>query len=360
MRVGAAMTDAIVLDAMGGDDAPGAPLDGALVAAAAGIPVILVGDSEVLGRELNARGGAPHGLRIVHAPDVVGMGDKAAREVRRQRQTSLYVGTELVRDGEAAALVTMGNTGAAMATALVVLGRIRSVERPALGAVVPTVSDRPVMILDVGANADARPSHLVQFAHLGAAYMRTVHAIASPGVALLSIGEEPSKGSTLVTETHALLQADRGLRFLGNIESREFLSGHADVIVTDGFTGNICLKLAEGLVGVLFDQMRTAANSSLRSKVGGALLLPALRGLRSRLDYRAYGAVPLLGVQGGVFIGHGRSDGAAVTSAIQNAYEAARGGMIRAMEGALAGAPVVPSEPSGAADGATSNGSVEG
>ena len=326
------MSDVIALDAMGGDDAPGATIDGALLAAAEGIPVVLVGDSEILGRELNARGGAPHGLQIVHAPDTVGMGDKAAREVRRQRETSLYVGTELVRNGEAAALVTMGNTGAAMATALVVLGRIKGVERPALGAVIPTVADRPVMFLDVGANADARPSHLVQFAHMGSTYMRTVHGVEQPRVALLSIGEEPTKGSQLVIETHEQLAKDAALRFIGNIESRELLSGEADVIVTDGFTGNACLKLAEGIASMLFDQLRAAADSSLRSKIGGALLLPALRGVRGRLDYRVYGAVPLLGVRGGVFIGHGRSDGAAVASGLRTAYQAAQVGLLRALE----------------------------
>ncbi len=343
------MSDVIALDAMGGD-VPTVNIDGALLAAAEGIPVILVGDTEVLGRELNARGGAPHGLRIVHAPDIVGMGDKAAREVRRQRETSLYVGTELVRDGEAAALVTMGNTGAAMATALVVLGRIKGVERPALGAVIPTAIDRPVMLLDVGANADARPSHLVQFAHMGSAYMRAVHGVAQPRVALLSIGEEPSKGSQLVVETHEQLARDAGVRFIGNVESRDLLSGDADVIVTDGFTGNVCLKLAEGLASMLFEQMRVAARSSLRSKLGGALLLPALRGVRGRLDYRVYGAVPLLGVKGGVFIGHGRSDGAAVASALRTAYRAAQGDMLRALEVSAIESPS--SDPSAAADSA--------
>lgn len=343
------MSDVIALDAMGGD-VPTVNIDGALLAAAEGIPVILVGDTEVLGRELNARGGAPHGLRIVHAPDIVGMGDKAAREVRRQRETSLYVGTELVRDGEAAALVTMGNTGAAMATALVVLGRTKGVERPALGAVIPTAIDRPVMLLDVGANADARPSHLVQFAHMGSAYMRAVHGVAQPRVALLSIGEEPSKGSQLVVETHEQLARDAGVRFIGNVESRDLLSGDADVIVTDGFTGNVCLKLAEGLASMLFEQMRVAARSSLRSKLGGALLLPALRGVRGRLDYRVYGAVPLLGVKGGVFIGHGRSDGAAVASALRTAYRAAQGDMLRALEVSAIESPS--SDPSAAADSA--------
>ncbi len=341
------MTDVIALDAMGGDDAPGAVLDGAIIAAGEGIPLVLVGDAEILGRELKSRGGTPHGVRIVHAPDIVGMGDKAAREVRRQRETSLYVGAELVRDGEAASLVTMGNTGAAMATALVVLGRIKDVERPALAAVLPTVRDRPVMFLDVGANADARPSHIVQFARMGSAYMRAVHHVASPRVSLLSIGEESSKGSVLVTEAHALMAADAGLNFQGNIESRELLAGSTDVIVTDGFTGNVSIKLAEGIVGVVFDQVRSVARSSVRGKVGGALLLPSLRGVRDRLDYRAFGAVPLLGVEGGVFIGHGRSDGAGVAGALRSAYQAGRGGMLGALKNALEGTP---GAPSGSAD----------
>lgn len=333
------MTDVIALDAMGGDDAPGAVLDGAIIAAGEGIPLVLVGDAEILGRELKTRGGTPHGVRIVHAPEIVGMGDKAAREVRRQRETSLYVGTELVRDGEAASLVTMGNTGAAMATALVVLGRIKDVERPALAAVLPTVRDRPVLFLDVGANADARPSHLAQFARMGSAYMRAVHHVESPRVSLLSIGEEPSKGSVLVTEAHALMATDAGLHFQGNIESRDLLSGDADVIVTDGFTGNVSIKLAEGIVGVVFDQVRAVARSSVRGRVGGALLRPSLRGVRDRLDYRAFGAVPLLGVEGGVFIGHGRSDGAGVAGALRSAYQAGRGGMLNALKNALEGTP---------------------
>lgn len=330
------MTDVIALDAMGGDDAPGAVLDGAIVAAGEGIPLVLVGDAEILGRELKARGGTPHSVRIVHAPDIVGMGDKAAREVRRQRETSLYVGAELVRDGEAASLVTMGNTGAAMATALVVLGRIKDVERPALAAVLPTVKDRPVMFLDVGANADARPAHLVQFAHMGTAYMRAVYGVAAPRVGLLSIGEEPSKGSILVTETHGLLARDSQLQFAGNIESRELLDGTVDVIVTDGFTGNVALKLAEGIAGLIFDQMREAAGSSLRNRLGAGLLLPSLRAIRDRMDYRVYGAVPLLGVRGGVFIGHGRSDGDAILGALRTAQQAVRAGMLTALEDSVA------------------------
>ncbi|RLT37987.1 MAG: phosphate acyltransferase PlsX [Chloroflexi bacterium] len=340
---------AVALDAMGGDDAPRVTVEGALEAAAAGIEVILVGDSEVLGHELNrltvakgasAKGGSHTNLRIVHAPDQVAMGDHAAREVRRQRQTSLYVGMELVKSGDASALVSMGNTGAGMATALVVLGRLKGVERPALGAVIPA-GDGNVLFLDVGANADARTSHLVQFAHLGSAYMQSVYGVEHPRVALLSIGEEPSKGSALVIEAHeALAQADISnggrIRFVGNIEGRDLLTQQADVIVADGFTGNVALKIAEGLVSYLFDSLRTAARSSLRAKVGGLLLYPSLRSVRDRLDYRVHGAVPLLGVDGGVFIGHGRSDGHAVASALKTAQHAVDRGMLPALAASIA------------------------
>ena len=324
----------IALDAMGGDLGPRETVGGALIAAGEGIEVTLVGDEATLRAELMRRGANPSNLHVRHAPDVVEMGDHAAQTIRHARQTSMYVGTEMVKRGEADAFVTIGNTGAAMASGLVVLGRLHGVERPALSAVLPG-ENGPVMLLDVGANADARPSHLVQFAHLGAAYMRAVHGIAEPRVAILSIGEEPTKGSMLVVEAHQTLAEDKALRFVGNVESRDILSGHAEVIVTDGFTGNVVLKLAEGLVQLLFDQMRTAARSSWRSKIGGALLLPSLRVVRARLDYRRYGAVPLLGVNGAVFVGHGRSDEAAVASAVRSAQHAVDQGMMAALTSAI-------------------------
>ncbi len=330
----------IALDVMGGDDAPGATVAGALLAAREGIEVVLVGDESIVQTELDRRGvenQAQPQLSVVHAPDVVGMGDKAAREVRRQRQTSLYIGTELVKRGEADALVTLGNTGAAMATALVVLGRIKGVERPALAGVLP-VPAGDVLLLDIGANADARTSHLVQFAHLGSAYMHTVRRVEVPRVALLSIGEEPSKGSNMVLETHALLAADDSLHFIGNVEGRDIVNGYADVVVTDGFTGNVCLKLAEGMTQMMFGEMRKAANASLRARLGGALLLPGLRAMRDQLDYRRYGAAPLLGVDGCIFIGHGRSDDWAVANAIRSAHQAAERNMLAAMTEASTGA----------------------
>ncbi len=327
----------IALDAMGGDLGPRETVGGAIAAVAEGIEVTLVGDEPTLRAELNRRGSNPANLHIRHAADVVEMSDHATTSVRHARQTSMYVGTQMVKSGEAAAFVTIGNTGAAMATGLVILGRLRGVERPALSAVLPAEGG-PVMLLDVGANADARASHLVQFAHLGAAYMRAVHGIAQPRVAIMSIGEEPTKGSMLVVEAHELLAAapSDGSRFVGNIESRSILDGEADVIVTDGFTGNIVIKLAEGLMQLLFGEMREAARSSWRSKIGGALLLPALRGVRARFDYRQYGAVPLLGLAGPVFVGHGRSDEAAVTSAVRAAHHAVEQGMMAALTAAFA------------------------
>lgn len=325
----------IALDVMGGDHAPDATIGGALIAAAEGIELALVGDSSLIERELDARSAPRDRLRIVHAPDVVGMDDKAAMEVRRQRQTSLYVGTELVKRGEADAMVTLGNTGAAMATALVVLGRLRGVERPALAGVLPSPAGR-VLFLDIGANADARATHLIQFAHLGNAYMRTVHGIERPRVALLSIGEEATKGSTMVLETHRALAGSGSLNFTGNIEGRDLLLGHADVVVTDGFTGNVCLKLAEGTAQMIFDEMRRVAARSWRLKLGGALLRPGVRDIRDQLDYRRYGAVPLLGVDGAVFIGHGRSDDYAVASSIRSAHTAVEHGMLQALQDAVA------------------------
>jgi glycerol-3-phosphate acyltransferase PlsX len=209
------------------------------------------------------------------------------------------------------------------------VGRIRGVERPALGAVLPTPGG-PTLVLDVGANAEARPSHLVQFAYLGSAYMQTVHGLAAPTIGLLSIGEEASKGSSLIVEAHDQL-VGAPLRFLGNVEGRDIAIGTADVIVTDGFTGNVVIKLLEGTIGMMLGQLRTAAHSSLRARVGGALLLPAIGQLRSQFDYRRYGAVPLLGVNGAVFIGHGRSDAEAITNAIRSASTAVRQGMVEAL-----------------------------
>lgn len=319
----------IALDAMGGDDAPGATVRGAIEAARGGIEVILVGDRATLEAELQRAGAPAAGLRVTHAADVIEMGEHAALEARRRRDSSIYVGLDLVRRREADAFVSAGNTGAVFATALVVLGRLRGIERPALGALLP-VPAGPTLLLDAGANAECRPSHLVQFAHLGAAYMATVIGVPGPRVGLLNIGEEATKGTPVLIETHEDLAAS-DLRFTGNVEGRDVFRGVVDVVVADGFTGNVMLKVAEGLIEMIFAEMRSVAAESLRARIGGLLLRPSLRGMATRLDYRKYGAAPLLGVDGAVFVAHGRSDAGTIANAIRTAASAVDRGMIEAL-----------------------------
>ena len=330
----------VVLDAMGGDFAPAATVAGALAGARAGFAVTIVGDEQRLRAELatqlgaeSAAGSLPGGLEVVHAPGVVEMGDHAARGAMRRRDTSIAVGLQLVRDGAGDAFVSAGNTGAVLAVALVRLGRLPGVERPALAAAIPAPCGE-FLLLDAGANAESRPSHLVQWARLGASYMRATRGVAEPSVGLLNIGAEETKGSPLTVEAYAALAAS-GLRFVGNIEGRDMLSCHADVVVTDGFTGNVALKLAEGAIAMMLDELRAVAAQSLRARLGGWLLRPASRAIRDRLDYRQHGAAPLLGVDGAVLIAHGSSDARAIENAIRRAAEAAEAGVVDALRSAM-------------------------
>ena len=321
------MKQPVALDAMGGDKAPRETVAGALLASAAGVPVLLVGDQEKLRAELAAQGGE---LPIVHAADVIEMHAQAT-EVRRRRQASVNVAMRLVKEGQAAAAVSMGHSGATMAAALFTLGRIRGIERPAILAEIP--SDAPsgkVHLIDAGANADVRPRHLLQFARMGAAYAEIVSRVSAPRVGLLSIGEESSKGSQLVLEARPLLEAS-GLNFSGNIEGRDVLADVADVVVTDGFTGNVVLKLAEGEARVLFSWIKRALSTSLKAKLGGLLVKDALRALAARMDPAEYGAMPLLGVKGPAFIGHGSSDRRAVANALRRAWLMAGAGLVEAL-----------------------------
>jgi len=322
---------------MGGDHAPAATVEGAALAAASGVEVVLVGDSEALGREFNRRGGVASGVRIVHAPDAIGMGEHSALDARNRRQSSIYVGMELVKRGEAGSFISAGNTGAVLAVALVVLGRIKGVERPALGALLPR-SDAPTLLLDAGANAESRVSHLVQFAQLGSAYMRLAVGVAEPRVGLLNIGEEATKGSPLTIEAYKALTEATGIRFAGNVEGRDLVEGAFDVVVTDGFTGNVALKLLEGALTLLMREISATARSTLRGRVGGALLRPSLVGLRERYDYRRIGGAPLIGIDGIVMVGHGRSDGHAVANGVRSAATAADSGVLEALRGSVGGA----------------------
>jgi glycerol-3-phosphate acyltransferase PlsX len=304
---------------MGGDNAPRAIVHGALAAARDGdARILLVGRHDRLERELVRFGAAPKEVEIVHADDVVGMNENAT-SVRRKRRSSVALCAELVRDGSAQAMVTAGNTGAAMVAAKLLIGAIPGVDRPALAAVFPNRHGRTV-VLDVGANVDSRPEHLRQFAVMGHFYAQEVIGTTAPRIGLLSIGEEEAKGSGVTREAYSALAAT-GLNFLGNVEGRDVFNGAADVVVCDGFVGNVLLKAAESMAELIVGMMREELLRSSRTRVGGWLARPAFVNFKRRTDYTEFGAVPLLGVQGGCFIGHGRSNAKAIRNAIRSAVE---------------------------------------
>lgn len=329
------MTDSrtvtVCVDAMGGDHAPDAVLSGVHDALAAdpNLHVILTGPANTV--ETFA---AAHDRCEAHATtEVIAMDDHPAQAVRSKKDSSIVVGCRLVREGTADAFFSAGSTGGAMAAATLVMGRIKGVSRPAIATVIPT-STHPLVLLDVGANADVKAENLVQFGHMGAAYARIILGVAEPSIGLLNIGEEPTKGSMLALEAHAAM-ADRLPGFFGNVEGRDITTGTVDVIVTDGFTGNVALKLLEGTSKTLLGQVRDAMTSSLLNKMAAAVLKPSLKRLKDRLDPDAYGGAPLLGVKGVCIIGHGSSGTRAVSSAIRVAAQAVRGDLPEAIASAI-------------------------
>ncbi len=320
----------IALDAMGGDNAPAQIVQGACWAARdLGVQVALVGQRELIERELAKNSPRPDGITVVDATDVIAMDDQPAQAARQKKQSSIVVGLRMVKNGEADAFVSAGNTGAIMAASIMYIGRIRGIERPSLVGLIP-LSGRLTALLDVGANADVRPEYLEQWARMGAAYMQRVWKRDNPTVALLNIGEEETKGSTIAQETYKLLEKS-GLNFVGNVEGRDVPMGKVDVIVTDGFTGNVVVKTMEGMADYINGEIRSAIKSKPWYMAAGALLTPAFNLVRKKTDYREYGAGPLLGVNGLVFIGHGRSDARAIVSSLRVAREAARSGMLEAI-----------------------------
>jgi glycerol-3-phosphate acyltransferase PlsX len=334
----AAVEPVIALDAMGGDDAPKQIVQGAVDAARGlEVRVALVGREDVVRAELASTGYNGDLIEVVPASEVIEMEETPALAARQKKDSSIVVGLKLVKEGRASALVSAGNTGAVMAGAIMYLGRVRGIERPSLVGLMP-LSGRLVSFLDVGANADCRPSYLLQFAQMAAAYMEKVWKVERPEVALLNIGEEKSKGSTLTQETYELLAAS-GLNFVGNIEGRDVPMGKVDVIVTDGFTGNVVVKTMEGMAAYIQGELRKAIKSRPWYAAAGLALLPAFGKMRKTLDYREYGAGPLLGINGLVFIGHGSSDARAIYSALRVAREAVLSGMLEAIR------DVVPAEP---------------
>ena len=295
----------VAVDALGGDRAPEEVVAGALDAASDGIEPILYGPA----------GLDAGGLPLVETTQAIGMEEKPAEAVRAKPDSSLVRACRAVGAGEADAVLSAGNTGAMLAAGLLELRRLPGVMRPAIAVVIPSRSG-PSVLIDAGANADARPEHLVQFAHMGAIFAREVLEVAEPRVGLLSIGEEPEKGNALTIEAHTLLAAG-GLDFRGNVESRDLLAGVADVVVADGFTGNVCLKLLEGTIMTLLDALREEIAATARGKAGGLLIRPAARRLRRRLDPDTYGGAYLLGLRGLSVIAHGNSSRTAIANAIR-------------------------------------------
>ncbi len=329
----------IVVDAMGSDNFPGPDVEGAVMAAREyGVEIILTGDASKIQPLLDSHNAANLPIRVVHAPEMLTMHDKGEDLVMKARhkeaQNSMAVGYDLVKSGEADAFVTAGNTGAAMVTALFRLGRIRGVDRPALAPPFPTKSGY-VIILDIGANPDCKPENLAQFAIMGSVYAERVRGVKNPRVGLISNGEEAGKGSELVREAYPLLEKT-GVNFTGNVEGKEIFGGLVDVAVTDGFTGNVLLKSTEAVAKLIVEKIReTIKGGTLATKIGGLLVRPALGAIRKLLDPSEEGAAPLLGVNGLVFIGHGRSDALAIKNAIRVAKEAAESKVLDAMKSAI-------------------------
>jgi glycerol-3-phosphate acyltransferase PlsX len=314
----------LTLDAEGGDNAPGEIIAGALLAASRDLHVLLVGRPEVVGPLLGSSD-HPH-IEVVPSSSVITFHDEPAGAVKSMTDSSIVVGARTVADGRSQGFVSAGNTGAMLAVSLLVVKRLSGIRRPAIVTILPGL-EGPVLLLDAGANADCRPENLLEFGALGSAYARTVLGLTSPRVGLLNIGEEESKGSELARVAHELLSGS-GLNFVGNVEGRDLLRNLADVVVTDGFTGNVALKLLEGCASSFFTRVRTAARSGTRAKIGGMLLKPALRGLRSALDPEEVGGACLLGVRGLVVICHGNSSRRAIANALLFGAEALRKGIL--------------------------------
>jgi len=310
----------IAVDAMGGDEAPGRIVGGALAAGRHfDLGLALVGPKAAVEAEVARHSGADRTrLRFVDASDVIRMEESPASALRKKPMASIRIAAELVSRGEAAALFSAGHTGATVMAAHGALGMLPDVGRPALAATIPTLR-HPAILLDVGASVECRPQHLVQFAVMGSRYARVALGIESPRVALLSIGEEASKGNDLTREAHRLLKTSP-VQFVGNIEARDVYTGEADVIVCDGFTGNIALKVSEGLVEMVETQLGEELSRSVTMRTGSLQARRALRRFRGRVDYSEYGGAPLLGVSGAVIVGHGRSSAKAVRNAVAMAY----------------------------------------
>jgi glycerol-3-phosphate acyltransferase PlsX len=355
------MPSVIALDAMGSDRAPKPEIEGAIHAARNyGVRVLLVGPEATIKAELDRHPSASRlPLEIVHASEVITMEDKAVQAVRSKRDSSLRVGLRLVREGRAAGFVTAGNTGAAMATAKMVLGALHGVDRPALAAVFPTAPGTAAILLDVGANVDCKPHNLEQFAVMGEIYFRSMFGESKfgesrfgrsgfaagrrPRVGLLSIGEEETKGNELTRESFQLLK-QLPLNFVGNVEGRDLFTGHVDVIVADGFVGNVALKVSEGVANLVRTVLKTSLKATITSQVGAMLSRSAFADFKKRIDHTEYGGAPLLGVKGVCIITHGSSNANAIKNAVRVAAEFSARHINASIEQGLAALHPAPAE----------------
>ncbi len=311
----------IAVDAMGSDHAPAVEVDGAVQAASQyGVPIVLVGQEESIRQLLLKHDTTGLSIDVVHASEVITMEDAAATAVRRKRDSSIRVAARLMRDGTVSGIVSAGNTGAVMATSKLVMGTLTVVDRPALSTVLPTQKGKPAILLDVGANVDCKPIHLEQFAIMGDIYSRAIFGIRRPRVGLLSIGEEDTKGNELTKEAFKSLKL-APINFIGNVEGRDIFKGDVDVIVCDGFTGNVALKLSEGLIETFTAMLGQELRKTIQAQVGYVLSKRAFTDFRRRLDYSEYGGAPLLGINGITIVCHGRSNANAIKNGIRVASE---------------------------------------
>lgn len=326
----------IILDAMGSDRYPDPEIQAAVIAAEKfAEEIILVGDEALIAPKLKEINTKNLPVVIEHAPDIVEMGEKPVEAARRKPRNSMAVGCELIKKGRGQAFITAGNTGGAMFNGLRTLGRIPGVARPALTALFPTRGGGHCAVVDIGANADCRPEFLLQFAVLGSIYVEKILNKSNPRVGLLSNGEEAGKGNQLIKDTYHLLE-HAGLNFIGNVEAKELFAGEADVVVTDGFTGNVLLKSSESVAKMLTDTLKQELMASFPRKIGAMLAKPAFSKLKEMMDPSEVGAAPLLGINGLVFVGHGRSDSQALVSAIRVARQAIQADLLPAMQVAIA------------------------
>ena len=322
----------IALDAMGGDHAPQEIVKGAILASEdSDIELVLLGPEDVIKEELEKCGYAGSGISIVNADEVIEMGEPPVLAIKSKRDSSIVVGIDLVKSWEAAAFVSAGNTGAVVSEATLTLGRKKGVSRPALGAVFGFPAG-PILCLDIGANAECKPEMLVQFAHMGSIYMEKVFGIPEPRIGLLSNGEEETKGCKTVQKAHKMLKKAK-VNFIGNVEGRDLSRGMADVLVTDGFTGNVLLKMGEGLGEMLLHSLKEAVDGNPKLKEAAAVFSPILHSVISTLDYTEYGGALLLGVDGIVVVAHGRSNAKAINNAITTAKREVVQGVVEAMRG---------------------------